>query len=300
MLLEFKTKNFKSFLEEMDFVMTPAPKQKGLEYSILKHKIGKKTYKGLCSAIIYGPNASGKTNIISAMDVFKEIILKGHINNSDELRSPDVSEGKLELIPNNLNKTPEPTCFYIRFVEDDLLVEYELKIDLGLFLDKDYSRKIVFECLRINDKTIFERSDKLEFFNLNSIVQYLINNFSENEDSAKAIARNNLNETELFLTNGFKLMFSSKLVTFILKWLTEKFIVIYRADITELKRKLDSTESGKIFISHTTNEAAKLFGINSNALGYVIPEDGAESQLCSIFKEKMSQFLQKSLNHMGQ
>ena len=286
MLLEFKTKNFKSFLEEMDFVMTPAPKQKGLEYSILKHKIGKKTYKGLCSAIIYGPNASGKTNIISAMDVFKEIILKGHINNSDELRSPDVSEGKLELIPNNLNKSPEPTCFYIRFVEDDLLVEYELKIDLGLFLDKDYSRKIVFECLRINDKTIFERSDKIEFFNLDSIEQYLINNFSENEDSAKAIARNNLSETELFLTNGFKLMFSSKLVSFILKWLIEKFIVIYRADITELKRKLDSTESGKIYISETTNEAAKLFGINSNALGYVIPEDGAESQLCSIFKDK--------------
>ena len=286
MLLEFKTKNFKSFLEEMDFVMTPAPKQKGLEYSILKHKIGKKTYKGLCSAIIYGPNASGKTNIISAMDVFKEIILKGHINNTDELRSPDVSEGKLELIPNNLNKSPLPTSFYIRFVEDDLLVEYELEIDLGLFLDKDYSRKIVFECLRINDKTIFERNDKLEFFNLNSIEQYLINNFSENEDSAKAIARNNLNKTELFLTNGFKLMFSSKLVSFISKWLIEKFIVIYRADITELRRKLDSTESGKIYISETTNEAAKLFGINSNALGYVIPEDGAESQLCSIFKDK--------------
>lgn len=236
MLLEFKTKNFKSFLEEMDFVMTPAPKQKSLEYSILKHKIGKKTYKGLCSAIIYGPNASGNTNIISAMDVFKEIILKGHINNTDELRSPDVSEGKLELIPNNLNKYPLPTSFYIRFVEDDLLVEYELEIDLGLFLDKEYSRKIVFECLRINDKTIFERSDKLEFFNLNSIEQYLINNFSENEDSAKAIARNNLNETELFLTNGFKLMSSYKLVSFISKWLIEKFIVIYRADITELRR----------------------------------------------------------------
>lgn len=190
------------------------------------------------------------------------------------------------MIPNNLNKSPLPTSFYIRFVEDDLLVEYELEIDLGLFLDKDYSRKIVFECLRINDKTIFERSDKLEFFNLNSIEQYLINNFSENEDSAKAIARNNLNKTELFLTNGFKLMFSSKLVSFISKWLIEKFIVIYRADITELRRKLDSTESGKIYISETTNEAAKLFGINSNALGYVIPEDGAESQLCSIFKDK--------------
>lgn len=286
MLLQFKTENFKSFLDEMNFSMTPAPKQKDLEYSILEHKIGNKTYKGLCSAIIYGPNASGKTNIISAMDVFKEIVLKGDIRNSDELRSPNISEGKLELIPNNLNRYPKPTKFYIRFVEGELLVEYELKIDLGLFLDRNYQRKIEFESLRINDKTIYERTDQIEFFNLKSIEKYLITEFRENEDSAKAIARNNLNETELFLTNGFKMMFSSKLVSFILEWFEEKFIVIYRADATEIKSKLDNTEGGKIFINRTTNDAAKLFGINSNALGYVIPEDGAESQLCSIFKDK--------------
>lgn len=285
MLLEFKTENFKSFLDEMDFSMTPAPKQKDLEYSILEHKIGNKTYKGLCSAIIYGPNASGKTNIISAMDVFKEIVLKGNIRNSDELRSPNISEGKLELIPNNLNRCPKPTKFYIRFIEGELLVEYELKIDLGLFLDRNYQRKIKFESLRINDKTIYERTDQIDFFNLKSIEKYLINEFRVNEDSAKAIARNNLNETELFLTNGFKMMFSSKLVSFILEWFEEKFIVIYRADATEIKRKLDNTEGGKIFISRTTNDAAKLFGINSNALGYVVPEDGGEPQLCSIFKD---------------
>ena len=256
-----------------------------MEYSILEHKIGNKTYKGLCSAIIYGPNASGKTNIISAMDVFKEIVLKGNIRNSDELRSPNISEGKLELIPNNLNKYPKPTKFYIRFVEGELLVEYELKIDLGLFLDRNYQRKIEFESLRINDKTIYERTDQIEFFNLKSIEKYLITEFRENEDSAKAIARNNLNETELFLTNGFKMMFSSKLVSFILEWFEEKFIVIYRADATEIKSKLDNTEGGKIFINRTTNDAAKLFGINSNALGYVVPEDGGEPQLCSIFKD---------------
>lgn len=285
MLLQFKTENFKSFLDEMNFSMTPAPKQKDLEYSILEHKIGNKTYKGLCSAIIYGPNASGKTNIISAMDVFKEIVLKGNIRNSDELRSPNISEGKLELIPNNLNRYPKPTKFYIRFVEGELLVEYELKIDLGLFLDRNYQRKIEFESLRINDKTIYERTDRIEFFNLKSIEKYLINEFRENEESAKAIARNNLNETELFLTNGFKMMFSSKLVSFILEWLEEKFIVIYRADAAEIKSKLDNTEGGKVFISRTTNDAAKLFGINSNVLGYVVPEDGGEPQLCSIFKD---------------
>lgn len=285
MLLQFKTENFKSFLDEMNFSMTPAPKQKDLEYSILEHKIGNKTYKGLCSAIIYGPNASGKTNIISAMDVFKEIVLKGNIRNSDELRSPNISEGKLELIPNNLNRYPKPTKFYIRFVEGELLVEYELKIDLGLFLDRNYQRKIEFESLRINDKTIYERTDQIEFFNLKSIEKYLITEFRENEDSAKAIARNNLNETELFLTNGFKMMFSSKIVSFILGWLEEKFIVIYRADAAEIKSKLDNTEGGKVFINRTTNDAAKLFGINSNALGYVVPEDGGEPQLCSIFKD---------------
>ena len=285
MLLQFKAENFKSFLDEMDFSMTPAPKQKDLEYSILEHKIGNKTYKGLCSAIIYGPNASGKTNIISAMDVFKEIVLKGNIRNSDELRSPNISEGKLELIPNNLNRYPKPTKFYIRFVEGELLVEYELKIDLGLFLDRNYQRKIEFESLRINDKTIYERTDQIEFFNLKSIEKYLITEFRENEDSAKAIARNNLNETELFLTNGFKMMFSSKIVSFILEWFEEKFIVIYRADAAEIKSKLDNTEGGKIFINRTTNDAAKLFGINSNALGYVVPEDGREPQLCSIFKD---------------
>lgn len=285
MLLQFKTENFKSFLDEMNFSMTPAPKQKDLEYSILEHKIGNKTYKGLCSAIIYGPNASGKTNIISAMDVFKEIVLKGDIRNSDELRSPNISEGKLELIPNNLNRYPKPTKFYIRFVEGELLVEYELKIDLGLFLDRNYQRKIEFESLRINDKTIYERTDQIEFFNLKSIEKYLITEFRENEDSAKAIARNNLNETELFLTNGFKMMFSSKIVSFILEWFEEKFIVIYRVDAAEIKSKLDNTEGGKIFINRTTNDAAKLFGINSNALGYVVPEDGGEPQLCSIFKD---------------
>lgn len=285
MLLQFKTENFKSFLDEMDFLMTPAPKQKDLEYSILEHKIGNKTYKGLCSAIIYGSNASGKTNIICAMDVFKEIVLKGNIRNSDELRSPNISQGKLELIPNNLNKSPKPTKFYIRFIEGDLLVEYELKIDLGLFLDRNYQREIKFESLRINDKTIYERTDKIEFFNLKSIEKYLITEFRENEESAKAIARNNLNATELLLTNGFKMMFSSKLVSFILEWLEEKFIVIYRADATEIKSKLDNTEGGKIFINRTTNDAAKLFGINSNALGYVVPKDGGEPQLCSIFKD---------------
>lgn len=48
------------------------------------------------------------------------------------------------------------------------------------------------------------------------------------------------------------MMFSSKIVFFILGWLEEKFIVIYRADAAEIKSKLDNTEGGKVFINRTT------------------------------------------------
>ena len=43
MLLDFSVENYKSFLENAQFSMTPAPKQHGLDYSILKEKLGKKT-----------------------------------------------------------------------------------------------------------------------------------------------------------------------------------------------------------------------------------------------------------------
>ena len=42
MLLDFKFSNYKSFYDETNFSMTPAPQQTGLDYSILSEKIGAK------------------------------------------------------------------------------------------------------------------------------------------------------------------------------------------------------------------------------------------------------------------
>jgi AAA15 family ATPase/GTPase len=84
MLLEFKINNYKSFINEAKFSMVAAPKQSGLDYSLLKDKVKRKEIKGLCSSVIYGPNAAGKSNIISAMDVFRSIVLRGNIRNTEE------------------------------------------------------------------------------------------------------------------------------------------------------------------------------------------------------------------------
>ena len=85
----------------------------------MRNKIGKYTYKVLSSAIIYGSNASGKTNIIGAMDTFKNIVLRGHIRN-DEKDYPNAASVALELIPNNTCKEAEPVEFSIKFIEQDI------------------------------------------------------------------------------------------------------------------------------------------------------------------------------------
>ena len=100
----------------MSFSMTPAPKQKGLDYSILSMQAGTKTYKGLSSAVIYGPNASGKTNVIGAMDTFRSIVLRGSVRNAD-ISSPNAAASALDLIP-NCNGMKGPTEFSVRFIDD--------------------------------------------------------------------------------------------------------------------------------------------------------------------------------------
>ena len=125
MLLEFKMENYKSFLEKVTFSMVAAPKQSGLDYSLLKEKVKGKLVKGLSSSVIYGPNAAGKTNIIGAIDVLRAIIIRGNIRNSEERNSPNAAAA-LELIPNNSLTKARPVKFSISFIEKKMQIEYEL------------------------------------------------------------------------------------------------------------------------------------------------------------------------------
>ena len=284
MLIEFKARNYKTFKDELIFSMLRAPKQSGLDYSLLKEKIGGVSYKVLCSAVLYGPNASGKTNVIGAMDTFKTIVMRGNIRNSAERVFPNAAAHNLELIPNNATEDRFPIAFSIVFIEDGVLVEYAFAADIGGFLEKDYARKIVFEQLKINNKIIFSRESELKFNSLNTIKSFLVNEFENNMESAINLAANNLEDEELFLTNGFKTMFSAKLASLITNWLDNKFMVIYRADSLQLIRKFADPQKKSVYIEKTLNEAASLFGVTSNMLGYAVDENKTEMKLHSIFK----------------
>ena len=286
MLMEFTTKNYKSFKNKMVFTMVPAPKQKGLDYSILNKKIGSKVYKGLCSAVIYGPNASGKTNIIGAMEVLKGIVLRGHIRNSNAQKTPNAAVDFLELIPNCASNVKESVDFSIKFIEDGILFEYELSIDIGNFLEAECDRKILMEALSVNERLIFKRSSSLEFGDMKAIKKYLVNEFEDNEEGAKTLAKGNLNDEELFLTNGFKAMFSARLVNIISNWFKNKFIVIYRADALHLVRKISKPKKHTIYREEVIDRAVKAFGVNTSELGYFISQDDSKALLCSILDDK--------------
>lgn len=285
MLLEFKAKNYRSFRDEMFFSMIPAPKQKDLEYSIQKEKIGSNEYKALSSAVIYGPNASGKTNIIGAMDTFRSILIRGNIKNAESISSVNVASNSLELIPFCEDNEPVPVSFSIKFIEGNVLVEYKLVMDIGIFLDHDYERNIVEESLSINNKAIFTRGKSLYIDNFDSVSQYLNESIETNLQSAFTISQSGLNATDLFLTNGFKSIFSTKIVNLILNWIENKFMVIYRADALQISKKFVDPKDKTVYVEKTLNEAAEVFGINSNALGFMTTKQGAESILYSIFKK---------------
>lgn len=289
MLLEFQFQNYKSFLEETTFSMMAAPKQKGLDYSLFNTKKHGKDIKGLCSSVIYGPNAAGKTTVIGAMDTFRSIILRGNIRNSEDISSPNHAASNLSLIPNNNLECPEPVSFYIDFIVDKFRIQYAVKMDLGLFLDTKYDRKILSETLTVNGNIIFTRkhlgskSASLNVEPSKDTASLFSKSSKADNASSVMIALDGLDREELFLTSGFKLIFSQELVKIITHWVTKQFIVVYRADAAHLEGRFLTPMKDSIYVSETLNNAISHFGVNTNSVGYTMDKD-SESRLVSLIR----------------
>lgn len=142
MISAFKIKNFKSILNlNLDFKFDEGKAPNGYrELDTVLFLEPKKNNRYIPCLSIYGANASGKTNIIKALDVFKTIIM----SRIDNL-----------YLPNKINTKYETTLFELSFFLKNKEYTYALEYN------KD---TIVTEQLKENDNTVFEITLKNQNF----------------------------------------------------------------------------------------------------------------------------------------
>jgi AAA15 family ATPase/GTPase len=121
MLLEFSVRNFRSFRDEQTLSLFAGPGDELQETHTMPIP-GSDDERALRSAVIYGPNASGKTNLLLAVDAMRKIV----VNSASTLqRGDDISW--IEPFRFTEEARNSSTTFRVSFILNDVEHEYEFK-----------------------------------------------------------------------------------------------------------------------------------------------------------------------------
>jgi len=227
MLIKYVFQNFRSFKSKTQLNMGAGP-QRTLDENLIREN----GLRILPSAVIYGANASGKSNIIMSLALMREIVLQGSL----EASSPDLNN--LELYPFAHSPKQNPMLFEVEFSNEGSHFLYSFEVMTKLF-DKG-KRQITSEQLWIDSNKgmiqIFERDlqkvtikrDKKVL----SLIQYNEKLLAEFENKINK----NLDPAELFLTHAFKTVVSSEIADKVIDFFKNKLIVV--SDFTLKKANL--------------------------------------------------------------
>lgn len=175
MLVRYSVTNFLSFKEEntIEFI---AGQSKGLK----EHLIHDKKISILKNAVIYGGNASGKSNFIKSISFAKKIIIKG-------LKNLDTFNKSFRL--DEISKK-EPSVF-----------QFEIKLNKKYY---DYGFAINFDQKKIMSEWLFEKTEAGDLCVFECEDNKIINSqFEEDESSDFSkffVYSQDLNNEDLFLT----------------------------------------------------------------------------------------------------
>lgn len=134
MLIDFSFKNVRSFKDEVTFSMEVG---EGITDYAEENTITSGDIEVVKSSFIFGGNASGKTNVIRAFQLLRQIVVDG-------------TSSELELLPRyTFADESGDTNFKIHFTKNGNLYYYELNYDWDT---------IINECLTMNGVVIFKRT----------------------------------------------------------------------------------------------------------------------------------------------
>lgn len=133
MLIDFTFKNVRSFKDEVMFSMEVG---EGVYEYTNTNTMRMKGIDLIKSAFIFGGNASGKTNMIRAFQLLRQVVMHG-------------TASELDLLPNDTYAdNGGNTYFRIRFIKNEKLYDYMIEYNPAM---------IVNESLIVDDTIIFER-----------------------------------------------------------------------------------------------------------------------------------------------
>jgi len=128
MLIQFKVGNVLSFSEPVVFSMVGTPAVKEFE-SVNSFIDPTKKFKLLKSAAIYGPNASGKSNLISSISIMKSFVLNSFRDALLEKNEQILSVTKFLL---KKESEREPSFFEMVFVYKNKRYRYGFEVNEGI------------------------------------------------------------------------------------------------------------------------------------------------------------------------
>lgn len=141
MLIEFSVANYLSFKEKTTLSLLAASIKEHWETNIFS----KERYNLLKGSVLYGANASGKSNFIKAMSTMRRLILFSFEKSST---------GELGITPFLLSTETEdaPSFFEVVFLVGDIRYRYGFEVD-----DTAVHTEWLYEAVRQSEKPLFIR-----------------------------------------------------------------------------------------------------------------------------------------------
>ncbi len=277
MLIDFEVENFLSFKNKTTLSLEKGERLRKFNST---HVFDKEGYSLLKNITIFGPNGSGKTNIITAFHIFSQLIKE----------PTDHIEAKLPYLPFKIDKdsAARPTTFTVRFSFENTVYRYTVSYtaeeivleELSTLSNKEvvYFRrtndsleripkhlKEVRRTLRKNKLLLFEGQDKNDIKCI-SVYQWFYTNliFGKNKEDRKRlfeILREDSVKKELFV----KLMNLADINILDVEVIETKSA--WNGDFVKFLERLDVTESVKEILSYDIYFIYKKYDIEGRCIG---------------------------------
>ena len=219
MLVEFKVANYRSFREEQTLSLVASKDTKLRENCIDQSKLH------LLKAVgIYGPNASGKSNLIQALSTMRDIIEK-----------PGKPGERLPVMPFKLHEkySNEPSSFEVTFIHGESRYQYGFTATTERIHD-EWLLAYPEGRLKNSAQTWFERK-------FNRKTEETEWNFGPYLRGEKKKLKDRTINNVLFLSAGAQ--WNNKQLTAVHEWFSERFLIILpseRPTVTTIDMLMDA------------------------------------------------------------